>query len=385
MVQLAKRIDRLRPSLVREILSVAARSDIISLAGGLPAREAMALPPMPPDGWQQYGESEGDMPLRIEVAELLRGRGLDCPPERILLTTGSQQGLDLAAKLLIDEGTALACESPTYLAALQVFRLFGAELRGVESGMQGPTPGALAEVFEGEAPRAFYAMPLISNPTGGAWSGEARQELVELCEAHGTVLLEDDPYRETAGGDHPPPLVAAVGEAPWIHLGSFSKSLLPGLRLGFLAASEDLFPHLVRLKQAADLHSSRLSQAIALADLRDPGRADRIGALQGIYRERRDAFAASLRQELSMAEWILPAGGMFFWARLPGVDTMALLEPCLRAGVAFLPGIQCLPRGAASDWMRLNFSNCDPERAREGLRRIRSIVSDGAKDGPARG
>jgi len=374
MVRFAKRIERLRPSLVREILSVAARSDIIGLAGGLPAPETMALPPMPPDGWQQYGESEGDMRLRVEIARMLASRGLDCPPERILVTTGSQQGLDLAAKLLIDEETRVAVESPTYLAALQVFRLFGADLRSVASGMQGPSPAAIEAAFEGEMPNFFYAMPLVSNPTGGVWGRAARQKLTELCDANGTLLLEDDPYRETSAGEHPPPLVASLRSASWIHLGSFSKSLLPGLRLGFLAASQDVFAHLVRLKQAADLHSSRLSQAIALADLLDPRRPERIHRLQSIYRERRDAFAGSLRQELPEAEWEMPGGGMFFWARLPGVDTMALLKPCLEGGVAFLPGTQCLPEGGVSDWMRLNFTSCDPDRAREGLRRIQSVL-----------
>lgn len=373
MIQLAKRIDRLEPSLVREILAVANRQDIIGLAGGLPAPETMSIPPMPSGGWQQYGESEGDMPLRIEVSRLLEARGLACPPERILITTGSQQGLDLSAKLLIDEGTAVACEAPTYLAALQVFRLFGADLRGVDSGMEGPSPEAIETAFRRDVPRIFYAMPLFSNPVGGIWEEPSRQKLASLCDRHGTVLLEDDPYRETARGRHPPPLVASLRDAPWIHLGSFSKSLLPGIRLGYLAASPELFGHLVRLKQAADLHSARLSQAIAWADLVASGRAQRIARMQEIYRIRRDAFARSLGQELPSARWELPRGGMFFWARLPGVDTMALLEPCMQAGVAFLPGAQCLPEGGVSDWMRLNFSGCDPERAADGLRRIAAV------------
>ncbi|MEK7393097.1 MAG: PLP-dependent aminotransferase family protein, partial [Fibrobacterota bacterium] len=215
---------------------------------------------------------------------------------------------------------------------------------------------------------------LISNPTGGTWNDASRQKLASLCDEAGTVLVEDDPYRETSAGDHPPPLVASLERAPWIHLGSFSKSLLPGIRLGFLATSESLYTPLLRLKQAADLHSSRLSQAIALADLRDPSRSERIERLQAIYTVRREAFARSLRQELPDAEWEAPDGGMFFWARLPGIDTMALLEPCMQAGVAFLPGCECLPGDGTSDWMRLNFSSCDPVRAREGLRKIRECT-----------
>lgn len=374
MATFARRIERLRPSLVREILAAAASSDIISLAGGLPAAETLSASAMPADGWQQYGQSEGDMPLRVAVSELLASRGLRCPASRIMLTTGSQQALDLAAKLLIDDGASVACENPTYLAALQVFRLFGADLREVDSGMEGPAPDAIAACFAGGSPNLFYAMPLISNPTGGIWSEDARRELAECCDRSGTVLLEDDPYRETSAGPHPVPLVASLRRAPWIHMGSFSKSLLPGIRLGFLAASEDLFPFLARLKQGADLHSSRLSQAIALSDLRDPGRDARIARLQAIYRERREAFALALRQELPMAEWIPPKGGMFFWARLAGRDTSALLDLCMKEGVAFLPGRECSPIDRLGDWMRLNFTACDPERSREGLARIRRCL-----------
>lgn len=376
MANFARRIERLRPSLVREILAAAASSDIISLAGGLPAAETLQAPAMPVDGWQQYGQSEGDMPLRIAVSQLLASRGLECPAGRIMLTTGSQQALDLAAKLLIEEGTRVACENPTYLAALQVFRLFGADLREVDSGMEGPAPDAIAKCFAEGTPNLFYAMPLISNPTGGIWSEDARRELADSCDRAGTVLLEDDPYRETSAGNHPAPLVATLKRAPWIHMGSFSKSLLPGIRLGFLAASEDLFPFLVRLKQGADLHSSRLSQAIALADLRDPRRDERIARLQAIYVERRDAFAQALRQELSMAEWAMPSGGMFYWVRLPGRDTSVLLDLCMKAGVAFLPGRECSPAGGLGDWMRLNFTACAPERSREGLARIRRCLEE---------
>jgi DNA-binding transcriptional MocR family regulator len=380
MTQFARRIGRLQPSLVREILAVASGSDIISLAGGLPAAEAMTLPSMPPSGWEQYGASEGEAALREEISRLLKLRGLECPSSRIILTTGSQQGLDLAAKLLVDEGTPVALEAPTYLAALQVFRLFGADLRGVDSGMTGPRQEDLPKVFLGHAPALFYAMPLISNPTGGTWNEASRRKLASLCDETGTVLVEDDPYRETSAGNHPAPLVASLERAPWIHLGSFSKSLLPGIRLGFLASSESLYTPLLRLKQAADLHSSRLSQAIALADLRDPSRHERIERLQAIYAVRREAFARSLRQELPEAEWDAPDGGMFFWARLPGIDTMALLEPCMKSGVAFLPGCECLPRTGVSDWMRLNFSSCDPIRAREGLRRIR-VCAESVRSG----
>lgn len=377
MPALASRIQRLRPSLVREILSAAQARDVISLAGGLPAPEAMPEAALPPPGWEQYGTTEGEPALREEIARLCALRGLDCPAERILLTHGSQQGIDLAAKLLVEEGTTIACESPTYLSALQVLDLFGAEIRSVRTGATGPDPAAIEQLFAGSRPAVFYAAPLFSNPTGAVWGPAARAALATACDAAGTVLIEDDPYRETAidpagGATCPRPLCAELRRASWIYLGSFSKSLLPGLRLGFLAASADLFPFLVRLKQAADLHTSRLSQAIALADLRAPGRQDRLARLQQVYRLRRDAFAESLARRLPEASWNLPGGGLFFWARWPHpVGMRQVLDRALARGVAFLPGEACFPEAAREEgWMRLNFSHAAPEMADEGLRRL---------------
>ncbi|MCB9496573.1 MAG: PLP-dependent aminotransferase family protein [Fibrobacteria bacterium] len=377
MPTFARRIRDLRPSLVREILSAAADTSIISLAGGLPAPETMESIPVAGSGWQQYGPSEGDAPLREEVARLMTSRGLPCAPSQVILTTGSQQGLDLAAKLMVEEGTSVGCENPTYLAALQVFRLFGAHLRGVDSTAEGPSPEDLRKLFETSPPSLFYAMPILSNPVGGQWSTAARLGLAQECDRTGCVLLEDDPYRETTGLPLPPPLAASLRRASWIHLGSFSKSLQPGLRLGFLVCSPDLFTPLLRLKQAADLHSSRLSQSIVLADLRDPGRSARLARLQSIYRERSSAFAEALHDELPQARWIPPTGGMFYWVRLPGVDTMELLHRCIPAGVAFLPGRECSPSQDLSEWARLNFTANTPERAREGLRRIRVHLFEG--------
>lgn len=377
MPLLASRINRLRPSLVREILSAAQARDVISLAGGLPAPEAMPEAALPPAGWEQYGTTEGEPALREEISRLCTSRGLACPPERILLTHGSQQGIDLAAKLLVDEGTTIACESPTYLSALQVLDLFGAEIRPVPTGISGPDPVAIQALFFRCRPAGFYASPLFSNPTGTTWGPAARAALVAACDGSGTVLIEDDPYRETAIDSSgattcPPPLCAELRHASWIYLGSFSKSLLPGLRLGFLAASPDLFPLLVRLKQAADLHTSRLSQAVALADLRSPGRADRIARLQRIYRTRRDAFADALTRHMPEASWRLPGGGLFFWARWPRpVDMRQVLDRALGQGVAFLPGDACFPEASREEgWMRLNFSHPTSDKAEEGVRRL---------------
>jgi 2-aminoadipate transaminase len=374
---LSERIGRLHPSPVREILRAAAGRDLASLAGGLPAEETFPDFPGLPGGWAQYGTTEGDRELREEISKLLARRGLDCPPGRILVLNGSQQGLDLAAKLFVDPGTPILCEAPTYLAALQVFRLFGARLHGLPLGSQGPDPSEIGPALAKSRARLAYAIPTYQNPTGAVWSDDAREALARSADETGTAVLEDDPYCEIGFGPTPPPPVCSrVRKAPWIYMGSFSKSFVPGLRMGFLAASDDLFPHLERLKQAADLHSNRLSQALVLQDLRDPGRPARLAAVRAEYRRRRDAFDLSLRKHFPSAEWTPPEGGLFFWARLSRrLDLREVFQETLDAGVAFLPGEHCFADGDEPGWARLNFSHCDPERADGALEILAGVVA----------
>lgn len=374
---LSERIARLAPSPVREILKAATGGGVTSLAGGLPAEETFPAVGGLPGGWFQYGLTEGDPALRRAISAHLEERGLSCPPERILVTSGSQQGIDLAAKLLVDRGTPVLCESPTYLAALQVLRLFGADLHGLPVGAQGPEPASIGPAMAAASPRLAYAIPTYQNPTGCVWSDAARGALAEEADRAGVPVLEDDPYGEIGFGAAPPaPVCARLRRASWMFLGTFSKSYVPGLRLGFMAASADLFVHLERLKQAADLHSCRLSQALVLADLRDPGRAERILAVRGRYRARRDAFAASLRRHFPDAAFHAPEGGLFFWANLaPGRDLRGVADAALRAGVAFLPGEHCFPGAPEHGWARLNFSHASSEDADRALGRLASVVA----------
>ncbi|HXP91340.1 MAG TPA: PLP-dependent aminotransferase family protein [Fibrobacteria bacterium] len=373
---LSERISRLQSSPVREILRAAGGGDLLSLAGGLPAEETFPDFPGLPDGWTQYGTTEGELPLREEISVLLSGRGLECPPERILVLNGSQQGLDLAAKLFVDRGTSVLCESPTYLAALQVFRLFGAELHGVPIGPDGPDPDAIAIAVRNSSPRLAYLVPTYQNPTGAVWSEAAREAMARCADDKGVAVLEDDPYAEIGfGPTPPPPICSRIRRSSWMYLGSFSKSFVPGLRLGFLAASPDLVPHLERLKQAADLHSNRLSQALVLRDLRDPARPTRMGGLRSEYRSRRDAFDASLRRHFPSSTWRRPDGGLFFWARLSRhLDLRDVFRPALDAGVAFLPGEHCHPGEAEPGWARLNFSHCSAEKADKALEILAGVV-----------
>ena len=363
----SNRVTDLHPSPIREILAVIDRPGMISFAGGLPSAETfpeLSLDGMP-SGCLQYGASEGDMALREQVAGELNERGLHCEPAQVLILSGSQQGIDLVAKLFIDNGTPVAVESPTYLAALQVFRFFGARFSSLDPNL--PMAGLSADT-----PPAFaYAIPTFQNPTGHCYSTAERDNLAAACDALQVPLFEDDPYRDLVFDEcDRTPVCARLKRASWIYQGSFSKSLAPGLRLGYLVASPDLLPYLVRLKQAADLHSNRLSQWIVLEQLRSPMRAARTAGLVETYRRRRDAFAASLEKHFAgLADWQIPPGGLFFWLELKTpIDTRSLLAAAIERGVAFMPGEAFFADGqAVRSSLRLNFSHASEVEAERGL------------------
>jgi DNA-binding transcriptional MocR family regulator len=356
----------LHASPIREILSVVSRPGMISFAGGLPAPETFpALAAAVPSSRLQYGASEGDDDLRELVALQLRDSGLACARDQILILSGSQQGIDLVAKLFVDRDTPVAVESPTYLAALQVFRFFGARFVDFPRN-----PGG--------KPALLYVLPTFQNPTGRCYSSAERAALARTCDAAGLTLFEDDPYRELYFEPcDRTPVAALLRRASWIHQGSFSKSFAPGLRLGYLAASADLIPYLTRLKQASDLHSNRLSQWLVLEQLRDPEHAGRLATLRAIYRAKRDSFAGLLTRHFSdLATWEVPGGGMFFWVRLQrAIDTRELLPAAIARGVAFMPGEPFYPHDAgACGRLRLNFSLATEREADTGLRILGEIL-----------
>lgn len=369
MATLSRRSADLRPSPIREILAVIDRPGMVSFAGGLPATEALpAWSGTVPAAALQYGPTEGDPALRALVADRLRALGLDAPADRVLILSGSQQGIDLVAKLFVDHGTPVAVESPTYLAALQAFRFFGARF----------TPLTWDAV--GAAPLA-YVVPTFANPTGACASVAQRDALAAACLRDGTTLFEDDPYRDLAYADvDRTPVAARLAGGSWIYQGSLSKVLAPGLRLGFLAASPDVFGSLVRIKQATDLHSSRLGQHVALEALADPGWDERLRGLAAFYRARRDAFAAALDRHLGgLATWSVPDGGLFFWLRLKRpTDTRALLAAALEAGVAFMPGEEFYAGAPELGTMRLNFSHAEPAEAERGLAILAGLLTAGS-------
>jgi 2-aminoadipate transaminase len=372
--QLSARTRDLHPSPIREILSVVSRPGMISFAGGLPAGDSFpkfSLAAMPQDVLQ-YGPSEGEWELRQRVAEELCERGLPCAAEQVLVLSGSQQGIDLVAKLFIDPGTTVAVESPTYLAALQVFRFFGA--RFVPYKIEALDVHALRR----EKPAFAYAIPTFQNPSGRCLDAAERAALAVACDTAGLPLFEDDPYRDLAyDACERTPVCAQLQRAPWIYQGSFSKSLAPGLRLGYLAASPELLPFLTRLKQAADLHSNRVSQWLVLQQLNDPAYREHLDELAGCYRRRRDTFEAALRRHFGdLASWQTPPGGLFFWLILNRcIDTRQLLPKAIAEGVAFMPGEPFLPMEVERcGQLRLNFSHASEAQAELGLERLATLV-----------
>jgi DNA-binding transcriptional MocR family regulator len=364
----------LHASPIREILSVANRPGMVSFAGGLPAIDSFphfSLDGMPQDVLQ-YGPSEGDWELRQRVAEDLLVRGLQCSAEQVLILSGSQQGIDLVAKLFIDPGTAVAVESPTYLAALQVFRFFGARFVAYDAAALD------VPAWQREQPAFAYAIPTFQNPSGRCLDATQRAALAAACDAAQIPLFEDDPYRDLVyDACERTPVCARLQRASWIYQGSFSKSLAPGLRLGYLVASPELLPFLTRLKQAADLHSNRVSQWLVLQQLNDSARDRRLAELAERYRQRRDAFEAALRRHFGdLASWQTPPGGLFFWLTLNRrIDTRLLLPRAIEAGVAFMPGEPFLPMVVEScGQLRLNFSHASEAQAESGLTKLAALV-----------
>lgn len=376
----SERIQRLSGSLIREILAAAQRPEVISFAGGLPAAEK--LPEFDwsavPASLAQYGMSEGEPELRAKLAMHVSGLGLPCKPEQVLIVSGSQQTIDLAAKLFIDPGTPVALEGPTYLAALQVFRLFGADCLGVPLTPTGVDTAALEQVLQTRKPAFAYLIPTFQNPSGTRYDDATRTRVAELLDEYGIPLLEDDPYRELRFDNvNSQPIAARLKRAPWIYTSTFSKTMAPGLRVAYLVASTELFPYLLKIKQAVDLHTNRYGQWQAAQWLGSEQMQAHMDSLAGFYRERRDAMQASLERHFAdLADWSQPEGGLFFWLKLKRViDTRELMKPALEQNVAFMPGEPFFPVPEEGlGHLRLNFSHAPADKTEEGIRRLAALI-----------
>ncbi len=380
---LARRAEHMNPSVIREILKVTERPGIISFAGGLPsprtfpvARFAAACEQVLRDdapGALQYAASEGYGPLREMVAAMLPWR---VDPAQVLITTGSQQGLDLVAKVLIDAGSPILVETPTYLGALQAFAPMEPEVVGVASDEQGVVVDGLAG--KGAA-RFLYVLPNFQNPTGRTMTEERRAALSQRAAELGLPLVEDNPYGDL-WFDTPPPLpLAARHPDGCVYLGSFSKVLAPGLRLGFVVAPQAVYPKLLQAKQAADLHSPGFNQRM-IAEVMKGGFLDRhVPTIRALYKSQRDAMLAALQREMRGlgVQWNTPAGGMFLWARLPaGMDATALLPKAVDQGVAFVPGAAFYAGAADPRSLRLSFVTASVREIDTGIAALAAAIRE---------
>ncbi|WP_369186168.1 PLP-dependent aminotransferase family protein [Streptomyces sp. R08] len=381
---LAARARAIGGSPVRDILAVTARPEVINFAGGLPAPELFdaagiaaayqAVLTETPARALQYATTEGEPVLRTALAARTSARGLATGADDLLVTTGSQQALSLLATALLEPGDVVLVEQPCYLAALQVFAFAGARIVAVPGDAAGVDPEALDELVVRERPKLFYTVPTFQNPTGRTLPADRRAAVAEVAARRGLWIVEDDPYGELRfEGARLPWIAAQAGAADrTVLLGSFSKVMAPGLRLGWLRAPTDLLRACVVAKQAADLHTPTVNQLAAARYLADNDLDAHVARVAAVYRDRRDAMLAGLPDSLPEgSSWERPEGGMFLWARLPeSYDTTELLARVVRQDVAYVPGAPFYAGEPDRSTMRLCFVTQTPGEIREGLRRL---------------
>jgi 2-aminoadipate transaminase len=393
----AQRTKTVKSSIIRELLKLTTNPEIISFAGGLPAPDVFPVQRFreacervlatQATAALQYGPSEGYLPLRELIVAQMARYGITATVDNVLITSGSQQALDLIAKLLINRGDRILVESPTYLGALQAFDLMGAEYVTVPIDEHGLRTELLEKALR-SGPKFMYVLPNFQNPGGVTLSEERRMELVWLSDKYGIPIIEDDPYGQLRyEGEHIKPLVVLdrinVARDNGYHFGNviylstFSKVLAPGLRLGWIVGPPDVISKLVQLKQSSDLHTSTFAQMVMYEVAKDGFLDDHVKVIRQCYKERRDAMLAALDDFFPHeVKWTHPQGGLFLWVTLPsGVDGMKLFNEAVRQNVAFVPGNPFFAEGDAGSHMRLNFSNATPEMIREGIRRLSIAVA----------
>ena len=382
--KLAARAEKMNPSVLREILKVTERPGIISLAGGLPSPKAFPINAFAEacaevlhkvgQAALQYGASEGYGPLREAVAAMLPW---PVDPAQVLITTGSQQGLDLVAKVLLDPGSHVLVETPTYLGALQAFSPMEPEPVSVASDSEGVIVDDM--VAKAKDARFIYLLPNFQNPTGRTMTEERRAAVSAAAAKAGLPIVEDNPYGEL-WFDHAPalPLTARNPEG-CIYLGSFSKVLAPGLRLGFMVAPKAIFPKLLQAKQAADLHSPSFNQRMVHEVMKDGFLSRHVPTIRALYKRQCDAMVAALQREMKglSVEFDKPAGGMFLWLRLPeGIDTVALLPKAVERNVAFVPGAPFYAGQGDPRTLRLSFVTASVDQIDTAIAALAEVVRE---------
>ncbi len=373
-------------SIIREILKFAQMPDIISFAGGLPAPELFPIREfeeasrhvLNTDGERalQYSLTEGLLPLREALAEKMHKYGVPVEPINIMLTNGSQQALDLIGRIFIDEGDVIVTGAPTYLGALQAFKVYSPRVEAVPVDDEGMVVDELEKVLAKEKPKFIYVLPNFHNPMGVTLTIERRTQLVKAAARYGIPIIEDDPYGELRfEGEDITPIIVLHKENV-LYLSTFSKTLAPGIRLGWVVAPEQVIRKLVQAKQATDLHTSTFIQMITYDIMRRGILKAHSKVIKAAYGERRQIMTTSMEEHFPEGvTWTRPVGGLFLWVRTPEhVNTMDLLETAVEDKVAYVPGSVFYPDGSGLNTMRLNFSNATPDKIREGIKRLGRVL-----------
>ena len=390
--QYSARLSTFSSSAVREILKLTQKKSIISFAGGLPAEEHFPVAAVGEavdrvlaagNKALQYGLTEGYLPLRESICKWVAKKGVTVTPDDMLLTTGSQQAIDLLTRIYIDSGDVILVERPTYLSALQVFRSYGAKLVSVNTDKDGMDLDDLALKLKQYKPKLVYVIPTFSNPTGNAWSLERRKGLLKLCRESETLILEDDPYGELKFGDASVtyPSLFSLDQHPngscVVYTSTFSKTVAPALRTGWVMGDPEIIRHMARAKQAADLHSSSLDQQTLHQLMEHYDLAGHIEFVRKEYEQRMRQMADLLMEQAwPGVTWNEPKGGMFFWLEVPeSVNTSELLKTAVDLGVAFVPGVTFFAEESKFNNMRLNFTHTDAEGTVTGMQRLSQAMA----------
>ena len=397
-MQFASRLDAIETSAIRELFKLLGKPGIISFAGGFPdsamfdvdgirAATERALS-QDPGAALQYGATEGYLPLREQLAAFMASKGVqDAAPEQLIVTTGSQQALDLIGKTMISPGDKVIVEGPTFLATIQCFRLYGADIVTAPTDGDGVQTDVLEQLIIEHRPKLIYLIPTFGNPSGATLSRERRLRVLELAAQYQTLVVKDDPYGDLYFNAAPPPSLLALssqvpGSRDWLaHCGSLSKVLSPGLRVGWLMAPPALLANAVMCKQFSDAHTSTFAQAVAAQYLQAGRMPATLAHVRQVYAERAQTLCDALRAQLGDAvEFVQPQGGLFVWLRLTGAggrecNANALAQRAIERGVAFVPGAPFFAQNPDPATLRLSFATADVEKIREGVARLAQALN----------
>lgn len=381
----SQRSQQLQSSAIREILKITMRPEVTSFAGGLPSPATFPVEHMKAafdtvltqQGRValQYGPTDGYAPLREWVADSLSTDGVQILPEQVLMVSGSQQGLDLLGKVLIDEGSKVLVETPSYLGALQAFSIYGCEYISVPSDEEGIIPATVEQL--GKGARLLYSLPNFQNPTGRTLPLERRLALVEACARHGLPLVEDDPYGALSYRNAPLPKMLNMNPGGVVYMGSFSKVLTPGIRLGYVVAPLPLIRKMEQAKQAADLHTAQLTQMVVYEAIKDGFLKTHIPTIRKLYADQCQAMLDALQTSFPVGtSWTKPEGGMFIWVTLPAhIDSAELLKAAVLQHVAFVPGAPFYANQPQHNTLRLSFVTVPPEKIRAGIACLGKLIA----------